>query len=208
MNLLAIGNSEKLIRFIQSVYPISHVRIVSWRSLPVSIEEQNSIAGTNWDILLVAGYDYLSATNFYSTYYDKNVKNILHFANVAIAKDTLVIYINTMPARKRYTFSRYLFAKMALGKQLLDSFPQTICLGFPTMIESGKIATRGSFFSKFIFWLFYNFGYLSTVEINRSPEANLKLLTKLASKPIVPSPLLLRIPRPTIIDRLVRLILG
>lgn len=208
MNLLVIGNSEKLIRFVESIFPISHKYVVGWRSLPLSTEDEGVIARTQWDICLVAGYDYCSASYFFDHYIASNIENIMHFACACIPRESVVIYANTMAASKRYTFSRYLFAKMLLGNALVSAFPKTVALEFSTIIESGKIVATGGLISKYVFWLLHHFGGLKTVVINKSSEANTKLLHELVRKPIVPSPLLLKIPRPLMVDRFMRLILG
>ena len=208
MNLLVVGNSEKFIRFIESIFPVSHKCIVSWRSLPLSIEQQNIITDTKWDLCLVTGYDYSSATYSFDKYLASNVENVVQFLRTSTSRDSQVIYINTMAASKRYTFSRYLYAKMLLGDALTESFPKTISLEFSTVNDSGKIVTKGGIVSKYVFWVLNYFGRLSVVFINESPIANLKLFQELGHKPFVPSPWFLKIPRPLIVDRFMRLILG
>ena len=208
MNLLVVGNSKKFIRFVESIFPISHKCVVNWRSLPLSIEKQGAIANTRWDLCLVAGYDYRSATYFYDQYLASNVENIMQFLHASISQDSQVIYINTMAASKRYTFSRYLYAKMLLGDALVKSFPKTIALEFSTVNESGKISTKGGSVSKCAFWLLNYLGHLSMVTINESPAANLALFQRLGHKPFIPSPQFLKIPRPLVVDRCMRLILG
>jgi hypothetical protein len=208
VNLLVVGNSEKFIKFVESLFPISHTCVIGWRGLPLSIEKQSVIADTKWDLCLVSGYDYGSATYFYDKYLASNVENIMQFLHASIAQDTQVVYVNTMAASKRYTFSRYLFAKMLLGDALVKSYPKTIALEFSTVNESGKILTKGGLLSKFGFWLLNYLGRLSMVIINESPSANLTLFQQLEHKPFVPSPRFLKIPRPLIVDRCMRLILG
>jgi len=208
MNLLVLGNSEKLIRFIESTFPITEKYILGWRSLPLSLEEESIVAKTKWDVCLLAGYDYQSAGYSYDTYIARNVKNIMYFTKSCIPAGSIVVYANTMAASKRYTFSRYLYAKMLLADELQKAFPKTISLEFPTIIDSGKIAAKGGLLSKFAFFLLNHFGLLSTVVINESPEKNLRLLHEFERKPMVPSPIFLKVPRPLILDRLMRLMLG
>lgn len=208
MNLLVIGNSEKLVRFTELIYPTSKRIVIPWRSLPIDSKMANDIASTKWDICLIAGYDYSAARSSYNSYICTNVTNVMHILQQCASKDSLVIYANTMKAKKGYTFSRYLYAKMMLGEALLHSFPNAKVLEFSTIIESGKIATTGGFISRFVFKALLFFGALSTTVINEGPESNIKLLSKLANKPTLPKPMLLYIPRPLIIDRALRFILG
>ncbi len=208
MNLLVVGDSKKLIRFIESLYPISNKCVIGWRSLPINFNELEKISSTEWDICLVAGYDYRSSGYSFDRYLASNVKNILFLVEKCLSKNSIIVYVNTMAASKKYTFSRYLFAKMLLAKELDEAFPKAVILEFPAIIESGKIAVKGGVLSQLAFKYLKHFGYLSTVVINQSSAQNANLFTQLSHKPVVPLPKLLKIPRPLILDRLMRLILG
>lgn len=208
MRLLVVGNSPKLIRFIESIFPISERRVVGWRSLPLTKYEEKDITAKHWDILLVAGYNYQTASCNLDECLAKNVGNVMALANTCVGKDTLVVYANTKAAAEKSTWSRYLFTKMMLGVELEHAFPNAHIIEFPTIVESGCIATTGGVLSKFAFRLLDFWGLLSKVIINESHENNLKLYSELKAKPSVPKAVLLVVPRPLIVDRFLRLILG
>lgn len=208
MRLLVIGNSPKLIRFVESIFPVTEKQVVSWRALPMDGDEGRRISETRWDILLVAGYDYTTASCSFKACLDKNVKRIIEFATACVSKETQVIYANTLAPVRAHTYSRYLYAKMRLGVELAGAFPKADILGFPTIIEHGAISTSGGPFTKAAFYLLDCLGFLSKVTINQSPESNKRLLNELKAKPLLPKPMLLSVPRPLILDRLLRLLLG
>lgn len=208
MKLLVIGNSPKLIQFIESIFPIVERRVVRWRSLPLSNEEEVAITAIHWDILLIAGYDYQTAANRFEDYMEKNVGVIIELVKKCTRKEVQVIYTNTKAPAKRYTWSRYLYAKMRLGEALTRIFPNSVNLEFPTIVEHGRISTTGGMFSRIAFSMLDSLGLLSKVTINQSPEANLKLFRELKAIPIVPKPIFLRVRRPLIVDRFLRLVFG
>lgn len=208
MRLLVVGNSPKLIRFIESIFPISEKRIIGWRSLPLTKDEVKDIAAKCWDILLVAGYDYQTAACNLDECLAKNVRNVMTLVNTCVGRGALVVYANTKAPTRKYTWSRYLYAKMLLGDALLHAFPNTHNLEFPTIVESGRILTTGGALSKFAFRLLDFLGCLSKVTINESAEENLKLFNELKVVPSVPKAVMLVIPRPLIFDRFLRLIFG
>lgn len=208
MRLLVIGNSPKLIRFVESIFPVKEKCVVGWRSFPLGFDQERYIAATHWDILLVAGYDYRTASCSFKECLDKNVKHIIEFATACVSKETHVIYANTLASVRAYTYSRYLYVKMCLGVRLAGAFPKADILGFPTIIEYGAISTTGGFFTRLAFYLLDYLGFLSKVTINQSPELNKRLFNELKAKPLLPKPMFLSVPRPLILDRLLRLLLG
>lgn len=208
MNLLVIGNSPKLIRFVESIFPVTNRLVVNWRSLPLGRVEEKLIAKTHWDIMLVAGYDYRTASCRFEECLEKNVFNVIEFATMCVTKESRVIYANTQSPVRSYTYSRYLYAKMRLGKELAEIFPNLEILGFPTIIEHGAISTTGGPLAKIAFRLLDCLGRLSTVTINQSSESNKRLLSELKVNPELPAPKFLGVPRTLTLDRTLRLLLG
>jgi len=208
MNLLVIGNSPKWIRFIESIYRVDFVKVVSWRSLPIESEEIEKITSNDWDLLLIAGYDYKSASYSYENYLNKNVFLIIDFIKKVIKYDNKVIYINTLGTKKNYTFSRYLYAKMLLGMELSKNFKNADILEFPTVVENETICVHGSYFSKIIIKNFVYFKIVKKININNSFQENFEILKKLRSNPKLPKCFFIKKPRPLIIDRFLRIILG
>lgn len=203
-----IGHSPKLIQFVESIFPITEKSIISWRSLPLSKEEEKNLAAMHWDVLLVCGYNYKTSAASFKDCLAKNVSNVLAFAEACVGKDIRVIYTNTQGPTRKYTWSRYLYAKMLLGDGLVGNFTNTDVLEFPTIFQYGNISTTGGLLSKTAFRILDSLGCLSKVTINQSNAENIKLFHELKATPIIPKPILLEIPRPLIVDRFLRLIFG
>ncbi|QWD72709.1 hypothetical protein [Polynucleobacter sp. UB-Raua-W9] len=210
MNLLAIGNSPKLIQFVQSIFPVERTQIIAWRSLPIDSCQTKAVHEVRWDIILIAGYDYASAGYRYEQYLAKNVDRVMDIVQSSISQDSRVIYINTLSPKKQATYSRYLYAKMLLGLKLVTTFPNVDLLEFPTIedCDSGQPSISGGMLSVLAFRVLRFFGFLSTVMINNSQSENRSLFDALKRQPSLPSPRFLEIPRSLMIDRLLRLIIG
>ncbi len=208
MKLLVIGNSPKFIKFIESIFPIAERLVINWRSIPLTSHAEGCIAKTHWDILLVTGYNYDTTMCGFESYMAKNVENIVDLVTACVEKNTCIVYINSLAPRRKYTWSRYLYAKMRLGKELAQIFPNLHALEFPSIIESNRISIVGGFFSKTTFRVLGIMGLVTNVVINKSADENLKLFRDLRVDPIVPKPLCLTISRPIFIDRVLRFILG
>jgi hypothetical protein len=208
MKLLVIGNSKKLIEFIEDIFCIEKKLVIGWRSLQQDATKNILALNIEWDIILLCGYDYSGASKKYNDYYFANVDSVVNFLKSISTKNSRIIYINTKNSTKKYTFSRYSYAKMKLGVELINIFHKVDVLSFPTILESGKITVNGSFFSKTIFKFLKKFKLLSTVEINQSDIQNQKIYIKFKQKPELQKPVGLRFARPLIIDRALRLMIG
>lgn len=208
MKILVIGNSTKFIKFIRSIYEVTEISVISWRSLPDFVKTNSDSSESTWDLLLVAGYDYSISLSNLDEYLYKNVDCAYYICKKYANDSTIIVYINTSNPKKQITFSRYLYAKMLLGCKLSELPGCIYILSFPTILQSGKINIIGGLISQFLFNLVDKCSKVGKVEINSSAILNLKIFNDINKKPFLPKPLLLKIRRTLLIDRILRFTIG
>lgn len=209
MNLLVLGHSYKFTKFIKSIYPISNCHVIGWRDLTgLSEAHLRQLESFEWDLILIAGYDYSSCYYGYQKFIYKNVYLIINFLKKFISKNTTLVYINTFPSSKKKTFSRYYYAKMLLGVELGDICENLICLNFPTVFESNKITIKGGVFTRIITKFLIKIKFIECVLINDDPLKNSLIYKNFRGTPCSPKPIFLSFPRPVVLDRLLRLFFG
>lgn len=199
--ILAIGNSVHLLEAIRS-YERADVRAISWRQL------ETLSTNIRIDKIYLIGYDYASYGFDYQKYIHKNVFAPLHYVLELRARNysVPVVYINTLSPKKRYTFSRYLYAKQMLENEL-SKHGATFCVRLPTIVNNHNfpIAASGPV-TKFIFRVLILFGMVHVVK-----ETDVAFRLRDCHQPcsyVALKPIGLKLRRYKMLDRLLRLILG
>jgi len=128
-------------------------------------------------------------------------------------KNTKIFYIDTVNKisknrylKKKYTFSRYEFAKKELRKVLLNNFKSVKVLTLPILANNeNKAEVFGSFFTKIIYNFLISLKYVKIINFkNLKKKIIEKIFSNKKDKIINLKPVLLYIPRPLFIDRILR----
>tara|TARA_B100000900_G_scaffold414457_1_gene441149 strand:- start:2201 stop:2860 length:660 start_codon:yes stop_codon:yes gene_type:complete len=208
-----IGNSIKFIKIFKSIYPYAILNFYSWRFLSTIIFEKKDKPKS--DMVVICGYDYSSQWYQYQKYYDHNVVYPLKFAKSISKKNAKIIYIDTInkisknkKKQKKYTFSRYEFAKKELRKVLLKNFKSVKILTLPVLVDNKKKAdVHGNIFTKVIYNFLITLNYTKTINPKKLKKKIIdNLYSNKNSKVVNLNPILLGIPRSLFFDRILRLL--
>ena len=205
-----IGNSIKFVKVFKSIYPNSISKCYSWRLLGNILAKQKIKSKS--DVIVICGYDYFSQWYSYQKYYNYNVVYPFKFAKMISKNKTKVFYVDTINkitkienSKKRYTLSRYEFAKKELRTKLLRNFKFIKILTLPVIINNNKAEVHGGVFTKIIYNLLIKLNYIKIIDLK-----NLKKLviqrnsSNKKDETITLVPLALGIPRSLFFDRILR----
>jgi len=205
--ILIVGSSKKFITVIRTLFPEAQLTVVAWRDSVLSRSDEKS----DIDLIFICGYDYKSNIYLYQKYLDVNVNAPIHLIRHYYSDHTKLIYVNTIPSHKGYTFSRYLYAKNLLAIHLQASGYQMHLLSVPTIVGPGNnIEIFGSPFSKGLFNLLIKTRLVKTVNLEELKQIVKHKIYEPYNEVLI-SPLIpkcLKIRRTLFIDRLLRLLLG
>lgn len=117
------------------------------------------------------------------------------------------MYINTQNYNyKKYTFSRYKYAKQKLSYLLYKNFKNLVVVNSDLITFNKKILINSTFFSRYIFLIFVKLGFLKTVEIKKIfYEIKNQLKKRILNNQKNIKGYLLYFPRSQFIDRFLRL---
>lgn len=202
--MVFFGKSKHLIEEFKDLYQNYNFYEISWRNLNKTDMKVKA------DILVICGYDYSSSLYEFDKYFDVNVLNPLKIIDLICKKNTKIIYMNTYSDRiKKFTFSRYFYAKYFLKKKLINKYKNIKIIYLKTLVgHRGELLIHGNFLTKFIFSTLLKIKVLNITNINE-----LNSLLKHSDKSITCTcnriqPLGLKIPRTLLLDRFLRLIFG
>ena len=212
--IVILGKSLKFKKIISSIFPQSNIKVFSWRSIK-KLKLDKNVIEKKADLILVCGYDFLSHWYSFKKYYEINISFPLKLIAFLSTNKTLILYIDTTykikknsQTKKKYTLSRYEYAKKELGYKLFKKYHNLKTLNVP-IIKNNKDKAQifGNKFmtTSFNFLLFFNL-------INSVTISKLKIMIrdsikkKIYFNPLKMKPLGLSIPRSLLIDRLLRFI--
>lgn len=211
-NIVIYGNSPKFIALIQAIFPEASTTILPWRTPEQEVPSILARSTMPADLLVVCGYDYDSYHEPENLYLDCNVHRILDVCKMIATNATKIIYIDTLSTNKGRTYSRYLYAKKILGHKLKIALPQTQILPIPTVFDQeNQIGTQGGIVSQMAAKALIHLGIIRTINLQQL-QVHLKGAIQnpsntLDSSPVI-QPILINIPRPQLIDRALRILLG
>ena len=163
--IVILGKSLKFKKIISSIFPQSNIKVFSWRSIKKFKLDKNVIE-KKADLILVCGYDFLSHWYSFKKYYEINISFPLKLIAFLSTNKTLILYIDTTykikknsQTKKKYTLSRYEYAKKELGYKLFKKYHNLKTLNVP-IIKNNKDKAQifGNKFmtTSFNFLLFFN----------------------------------------------------
>jgi len=210
--IIILGNSNKFVKIIKSIYKSSSIQIYPWRLISNYNLKKKKLIKTP-EKIFICGYDYQSQRYSFERFYNSNVTMPLNFTKFLSNKKTRIIYIDTLDKisnnkrKKNYTFSRYEFAKKELAFKLNKNFKNLEILKTPPIVEKDKVLIHGEFLTKLIFKFLIRFSLIKTIDIKELKKKLTQSNSKRKKEKKKLNPILLNIPRTLFLDRLVRILL-
>lgn len=210
--IILIGNSLKFKKIFKSIYKKKKLKIFSWRKLK-NINYKKINHYRNPHLLILCGYDFSSSYYCYKKYFDTNVTLPLKLTKYLSGKKTEIIYISTTNNLKKKNkiknncYSRYEYAKKYLRYSLLKKYTKIKILDVPAINNfNGDLDIYGGIISNYIFKILNFFKIIKTIDIKDLKKKILEKNSNRIFKYPLPNGIYLNIPRPLIIDRLLRLL--
>jgi len=213
-NIVILGKSLKFKKIISSIFPQSDIKVFSWRSIK-KLKLDEKIIKKKVDLILVCGYDFLSHWYSFKKYYDVNISFPLKLIEFLSTSKTLILYIDTIykikknsQTKKRYTFSRYEYAKKELGYKLFKKYHNLKTLNVPIIKNNkNKVEIFGNKFMTTLFNFLLLLNLINSVTISKLKKMiRDSIKEKIYFNPVKMKPLGLSMPRSLFIDRLLRYI--
>ena len=210
--IIILGNSNKFVKIIKSIYKSSSIQIYPWRLISNYNLKKKKLIKTP-EKIFICGYDYQSQRYSFERFYNSNVTMPLNFTKFLSNRKTRIIYIDTLDKlsnkerKKNYTFSRYEFAKKELAFKLNKNFKNLEILKTPPIVEKDKVLIHGEFLTKLIFKFLIRFSLIKTIDIKELKKKLTQSNSKRKKEKKKLNPILLNIPRTLFLDRLVRILL-
>ena len=212
--IVILGKSLKFKKIILSIFPQSNIIVFSWRSIK-NLKLDKKIFKKKVDLILVCGYDFLSHWYSFKKYYATNISIPLKLIELLSTTKTLILYIDTTSKikkscknNKRYTFSRYEYAKKELGYKLFKKYHNLRIVNVPVITNNrNKVEIFGNKFINFFFNVLLYLNLINSIKISKLK----KMIRDSINEKIKPNPFKMKssglsIPRSLFLDRLLRFI--
>jgi len=201
--ILIVGNSDHLHEAICLAYPDHEIKMISWRGLAHEAIQSQA------DLLFIVGFDYGSYMKRYEDYIDVNVMQPM-LAVRRFAKPTAsIVYVATQNERSNYTFSRYRYAKEKLGQELMHQSTKAYALRFDTFVTPNQEPlVKGGAITRLVFGTLRKLGVVKTMDMCTVCERLRSYSSHESHDFRDVTGVLLSIPRPQFIDRLMRLLVA
>ena len=201
--ILIIGNSDHLYEAIRLAYSDHEIKMISWRGLAHEVIQSQA------DLLFIVGFDYGSYMKRYEDYIDVNVTQPM-LAVRRFAKPTAsIVYVATQNERSNYTFSRYRYAKEKLGQELMHQSTKAYALRFDTFVTPNQEPlVKGGAITRLVFGTLRKLGVVKTMDMRTVCERLRSYSSHESHDFRDVTGVLLSIPRPQFIDRLMRLLVA
>lgn len=206
--ILILGRSEKIAMAVAELFPKAKIETLSWRSLSVADK-----TGIDCELCIVCGFDFGLFFGAFKTFKEVNIEVPHAVLSNAKTKTAKILYINTMRSAVGTTYSRYYYGKQGLLQELLTTGHSVFELCLPTIVDkTGTPSLNASAFEKRLIMIVLQVLGINTLEeslishliadiLASEPSSVLENTQKLDGK-------FLSIPRPQIVDRALRLLLG
>lgn len=206
-SVLVLGNSQKFLDGIKRHFPRVALTILPWRRLSAFATDYK-LDDEYFDLVFVCGYDYESYGARYDDYLNTNVYAVIKVLSKC-GKCRKLVYVDTEETSKRYTLSRYVYAKKLLGKLLNSTgcVPELHIMR-PCSIITDKVDIHGTWVEAAIFAVLEKFGRVRTVHIDTLFQRLVQNQYLVSSDVSCPIPVGLTIKRTRMIDRGLRFLYG
>ena len=198
--LLIFGKSHHFIKLLKSIYTNYEIHITSWRKPKLF---------NKFDIVFVCGFDYSSFGKNLNDFLNINCTKPINYLKKITTVDSKVIYINTKSNFKKFTLSRYYFAKVQFANEVNKKFKYTSIIFLPTISNNAWPFIFGNYISKQIFCKLITLGFFKNIELNDLKKIlYIKNIKFFNYKRLELNGMLLKIPRSLFFDRLLRFVIG
>lgn len=198
-----LGNSKKFLDFIKKNFVYEDLDVISWRKIRLLKKKKK------YDLIFICGFAFNLYLAKFEDFYNINVKYPLDLLYKISNKNSLIIYINTKDDKKKYTFSRYRFAKNKLAYEIIRNFKKKIIVNIDLITINKKISVNSDSLSKYIFYLFSKLNLIKTIELKNVflkieralKKNNLNKLKNIKG-------CFMNLPRTQFLDRTLRILIG
>lgn len=204
-DVIVIGNSKKIISILYEIYYNSAITVFNWRK---KNNLNKKINYNNLDIYL-CGFDYESVKYDYKKFININVENQINFLKKFLIYSPRIFYINTEQNKKKYTYSRYKFAKSMLNYELYKISKKLKTINVPVICIDDKPQIYGSKIISFIFYILIKMNLINKINTKALKKKIFTLINTDIYK--VPKKIVgknIKYPRTLIVDRMLRLLYG
>ena len=206
--ILILGRSEKIAIAVAEHFPKAKIETLPWRTLSFADNR-----GIDCEICIVCGFDFGLFLGAFKTFKEVNIEVPFAVLNNPKNKITKILYINTMRSAFSTTYSRYYFGKQALFQKLLTTGHSVFEICLPTIIDNtGKPSLNASAFERRLIMIVLQLLRINTLEESRLSHLIADIVASEPSSVMENTQQLdgkfLSIPRPQVIDRALRLLLG
>jgi len=201
--ILIIGNSSHLCEAIRLAYPDHEIKVIPWRS------DFHEMAQMHSDLVFIVGFDYSSYMKRFEDYMDINVTQPLLAVQRFAKPSADRVYIATQNGFRNYTFSRYRYAKEKLGKALISQSTNSYVVRFDTFATSNhEPLVKGGAITKLMFRCLVKVGVVKSVDMFTVAKRLKTYQTSSSNDLRDIKGILMALPRPQFIDRLMRLLVA
>ena len=202
--IIILGKSKKLVDAITQQHKTSEVMVISWRDITSEFENIDGLV----DEIYVIGFDFSTYMGSFSNCVSKNVEMPWDLIYSIWQKNQCsIVYVNTMWPKVGITYSRYAYCKTALALRI-----QTIAcarvVALPTIVgKNSWPLINASFLEKIIIYVIIR---TKKIEVIKKEELSNKILID-TDEPFEPNRIegkLLWLPRPSIVDKALRILFG
>lgn len=211
MNIVIYGNSKKFINIIEAIFPDASLKVIAWRQNIDKLNADVIPKEMAVDLLVVCGYDYGATFKSWKVFIQNNINYPEQIITELAPQTRSIIYIDTEPPAKLRTYSRYQFAKFTLGQRLAQKLNQLSVMPVATIHNKDGLVIHGGVVNQIAFYICWKLGMMKTISTKEIQnmiyeQYNRPILGNEFTKPICPC--FLKIPRPLLIDRILRILYG
>lgn len=202
--IVIIGKSNKFILGIKQNFIYNELDIISWRKINFIKSKKK------YDLIFLCGFNFNTYSSNLNLFYENNINKPLNLVKKIAKKESVIVYINTKNDKKKYTFSRYRYAKEKLAYELNKIIKNLIIYRADLIKFNNNISINSNFFSKYVFIFFSKLNLIKTIEIHYVLKEIIMLLNNKnysKQKNNIKS-YLLNVPRTQFLDRALRFLIG
>lgn len=202
--IVIIGKSNKFILGIKQNFIYNELDIISWRKINFIKSKKK------YDLIFLCGFNFNTYSSNLNLFYENNINKPLNLVKKIAKKESVIVYINTKNDKKKYTFSRYRYAKEKLAYELNKKIKNLIIYRADLIKFNNNISINSNFFSKYVFIFFSKLNLIKTIEIHYVLKEIIMLLNNKnysKQKNNIKS-YLLNVPRTQFLDRALRFLIG
>ena len=202
--IVIIGKSNKFILGIKQNFIYNELDIISWRKINFIKSKKK------YNLIFLCGFNFNTYSSNLNLFYENNINKPLNLVKKIAKKESVIVYINTKNDKKKYTFSRYRYAKEKLAYELNKKIKNLIIYRADLIKFNNNISINSNFFSKYVFIFFSKLNLIKTIEIHYVLKEIIMLLNNKnysKQKNNIKS-YLLNVPRTQFLDRALRFLIG